>query len=39
MLLLASHIALAEVKPYSDLAGEFSEKNITLAYDGLIVQL
>ena len=38
-ILLASHIALAEVKPYDDLVGEFMEYGIILAYDGMIVEI
>ena len=38
-ILLASHIALAEVKPHDDLVGDFVEAGITLAYDGLIIDV
>ena len=38
-ILLASHIAMAEVKPHDDLVDEFSDKGITLAYDGVIVDV
>ena len=36
---LASHIAMAEVKPYDDLKDETSEAGAILAYDGMIVDV
>ena len=38
-ILLASHIALAEVKPHDDLIDDFSAEGIVLAYDGLVVDV
>lgn len=37
--LLASHVALAEVKPHDDLVSDFAEKGITLAYDGMEIDV
>ena len=38
-LLLASHIAMAEVLPHDDLKDLVSSKGITLAYDGVIIDV
>ncbi len=37
--ILASHVAMAEVKPYDDLKEETSRMGATLAYDGMIVDV
>ena len=38
-ILLGSHIAMAEVKPHDDLVDDFAAEGITLAYDGLVVDV
>ena len=38
-LVLASHLAMAEVKPYDDLLEEASRIGATLAYDGMVVEV
>ena len=38
-LVIASHISLASVEPHDEVVGELAAKGITLAYDGMHVEL
>ncbi|MBT3272411.1 MAG: hypothetical protein HN368_04595 [Spirochaetales bacterium] len=38
-ILLASHIALVEILPYDDLKDEAAKRGMTLAYDGMVIDI